>query len=193
MMQTEFEAMTGIIVTAAHYAEIEKVYMDFDGDKAAFCEAYKENRGGIAEKIARNADWAMIEKETSAEAELGKMHKHIKELKAELEREQEWKPIGESNMSNEQYQRLQESGKVMSDEAAVAFIAEECGFAPERITILHTITEYEISRHGRMRKTGQIERLPVYDATDWHYMHFTVRVAGGRMEYEYINGTLETM
>ena len=40
-----------IFPTTEEYKTIEKFYMNFDGDKDEFCEAYKKNEGFIAEKI----------------------------------------------------------------------------------------------------------------------------------------------
>lgn len=58
MMIQEFEKLTGIYPTADLYAVIEAAYMEFDGDKTAFCKAYKSNKNGIAEKIQREANMA---------------------------------------------------------------------------------------------------------------------------------------
>ena len=47
MLQKEFEALTGKKVTAAEYAEIEKVYMAIDNmDKEEFCAAWNEQKFG---------------------------------------------------------------------------------------------------------------------------------------------------
>lgn len=47
MLQKEFEALTGKKVTAAEYAEIEKVYMAIDNmDKEEFCVAWNEQKFG---------------------------------------------------------------------------------------------------------------------------------------------------
>ena len=45
----EFEKRTGYFPTTEEYKTIEKIYMNFDGDKDEFCEAYKKNEF-IAEK-----------------------------------------------------------------------------------------------------------------------------------------------
>lgn len=52
----EFEKRTGYFPTTEEYKTIEKFYMNFDGDKDKFCEAYKKNEGFIAEKIQREAN-----------------------------------------------------------------------------------------------------------------------------------------
>lgn len=41
MMLEEFEKRTGYFPTMEEYAAIEKAYMEFSGDKDAFCKAYK--------------------------------------------------------------------------------------------------------------------------------------------------------
>lgn len=58
MMKKEFEALTGIFPSDELYKTIEAAYYDFAGDKTAFCKAYKANKGGIAERIQREADKA---------------------------------------------------------------------------------------------------------------------------------------
>ena len=41
----EFEKRTGYFPTTEEYKTIEKFYMNFNGDKDEFCEAYKKNEG----------------------------------------------------------------------------------------------------------------------------------------------------
>lgn len=52
----EFEKRTGYFPTTEEYKTIEKFYMNFDGGKDEFCEAYKKNEGFIAEKIQHEAN-----------------------------------------------------------------------------------------------------------------------------------------
>ena len=56
MLKHEFEELTGFHPTESLYQVIEDSYYNFNGDKKAFCEAYKENRDGLASKIQREAD-----------------------------------------------------------------------------------------------------------------------------------------
>lgn len=74
----------------------------------------------------------------------------------------------------------------MTDAEAVELIASEFGFSADKIEIVHKIATYEISRHNRLRKTGEIERPPVSDATDWNYVRFNC----ARWWYEMIDGQL---
>ncbi|MEA5142401.1 MAG: hypothetical protein VB023_02335 [Oscillibacter sp.] len=53
MMIEEFEKRTGFYPSANLYESIEKAYMDSKVDKDAFCEVYKQNADGLAEKIRR--------------------------------------------------------------------------------------------------------------------------------------------
>ena len=94
--------------------------------------------------------------------------KRIDELTAELDRELEWKPSdgAGTNMSQNDYAHLADCGKTMTDEEAKAFIADECGFAPEKIRILHEVNTYEVNKHSRLRKSGTFDRASVYESTD---------------------------
>lgn len=55
MMREEFEQRTGFLPSQPLYSIIEKYYMNFDGDKDAFCKAYKKDADGLATKIQREA------------------------------------------------------------------------------------------------------------------------------------------
>ena len=70
MMREEFEQRTGFLPTLSLYSIIEKYYMNFDGDKDAFCKAYKKDTDGLATKIQREADMAAIKR--SEERRVGK-------------------------------------------------------------------------------------------------------------------------
>lgn len=94
MMLSEFEQRTGFYPTLVQYAAIERAYMDFDGDKDAFCKAYKKNADGIAERIQREVNLATIKQEREQTTALTRRDVEIERLKKELEREQEWKPYG---------------------------------------------------------------------------------------------------
>ena len=81
---------------------------------------------------------------------------------------------------------LAKYGKAMTDEEAKAFIADECGFDPEKIRILHEVNTYEVNKHHRLRKSGTFDRAPVYEATDWNYVRFDCAC----FMYELVNGEL---
>lgn len=56
----------------------------------------------------------------------------------------------------------------------------------EKVTVIREVTAYEVNRHHILRKTGRIERKPLYFAADWNYIRFTC----GSIEYEMKNGEL---
>ena len=193
----EFTERTGFYPTYEHYKFIEKSYMDFDGDKDAFCKAYKANENGLAEKITRE-----VERFVEEQTELG-MHEHdameerlnaqqeeIEKLKAQLDAELEWTPCKDAGtqMTQRDYVKLREDSftKVMTDEEAANFIAEELGFNGVRVRIIHMVDTYEVNKHRRMRVAETYEREPLYESTDWNYVRFDV--CG--MTYEYVNGQL---
>lgn len=194
MMISEFIDRTGFEPTAKEYAKIEDAYYDFNGDKDTFCKAFVKNGG--AKKICK-ARAAEIERLNSLLMETEKQYKQdisdrdrrIDQLTAELDRELEWKPAANTgtNMEQDRYEHLARSGRKMTDEEAKAFIADECGFAPEKIRILHEASTYEVNKHLRLRVAGTFDRTPVYDATDWNYVRFD---CAGFM-YELVNGELQ--
>lgn len=187
MMIQEFEQLTGIYPSAQLYSVIESAYAEFDGDKVAFCKAYKENANGIASKIQHEATVADAKAFIEHDAQIKKMQEEIENLKKQVEREQEWKPcVDTNNFPQDRYDKLKASGSVMTDDEAKDLICDEFGFAREKIKLYHSIPAYEVNRHRQLREVGQIERLPLYDATDWNYIRFDC--AG--WSYEMINGQL---
>ncbi len=107
----------------------------------------------------------------------------------DLEREQEWKPyVDENNYPQTRYDELKLSGgtRVLTDEEAKDLLYDWYGFAREKIKIYHAIPAFEINLHRYLRKVGEIERLPLYNATDWNYIRFDC----GCMSYELINDDL---
>lgn len=189
MMITEFEKLTGIFPTSDLYKAIEAAYYEYDGDKAAFCKAYKENTDGIAERIQRAANGTAADEAIEADARIAKMQAEIENLKKRLEAEQEWKPyVDTNNYEQSRYDELKAAGgtRILTDEGAKDLLYDWYGFAREKVTIFHEIPAYEVSRHRELRKVGTIERLPLYNATDWNYIRFDC----GCMTYELINDEL---
>lgn len=190
----EFTDRTGFYPSFELYTVIEAHYMEQSGDKDAFCKAYKENADGLAEKIQQEAAMLSLNNQSRAIAAANELRLENETLKeqaerliAQLEREQEWKPFGHnSSMKDDDYAKLCQSGRTMTDDEAVELIASEFGFAPEKIEIVHQIKTYEVSRHRQLRQKGAIDRPPVYDATDWNYVRFNC--AG--WAYEMIDGQL---
>lgn len=194
MMKQEFEKLTGIFPSNDLYRVIERRYMDFEGDKTAFCEAYMKNRDGLAESIQREADRKNNEvqelfkhRQQEADRAVKAMKDHINELALELAKEQEWKPFECSQMDDEEYLKLkQATGEEMTATAACVWIEGEFGLKAGLINIHTKIPKYEADRHGRMRRNGERDRPPVYNATDWNYCRFDV----SGWKYEVINGQL---
>lgn len=194
MMREEFEQRTGFYPSSALYTIIEKHYTEFNGDKDAFCKAYKKNADGLAEKIQREADMETFRTQQEVEKAQKATETRIAELEKALEREQEWKPYEmNGNVSQADYEKLADGAETgrcshyMTDAEAIAWICDEFDFDPSKITILHEIDEYEINRHRQLRRTGKkIDRRPVYCATDYHYIRFNT----SRWYYEVWNGQL---
>lgn len=191
MMMSEFIDRTGFEPTASEYERIEKAYYDFDGDKDAFCKAFVKDSGEKKICKARAAEIQrlksqMIELEKQFKKDVADREKQIDELTADLDRELEWKPSTGTgtNMSQSDYDHLARSGRKMTDEKAKAFIADECGFDPEKIRIQHEVNTYEVNKYRRLRKSGTFDRAPVYEATDWNYVRFDCAC----FMYELVNG-----
>ena len=193
MMISEFIDRTGFEPTAREYAKIEDAYYNFDGDKDAFCKAFVAHNGekqiskARAEEIERLNSQKM-EMEKTFKKDIADRDRRIDQLTAELDVELEWKPSNDAgtNMEQKRYEELAKYGKAMTDEEAKAFIADECGFDPEKIRILHEVNTYEVNKHRRLRKSGTFDRAPVYEATDWNYVRFDCAC----FMYELVNGEL---
>lgn len=197
MLMEEFEKLTGFFPTVDHYAAIEAAYTDFDGDKAAFCAAWKTNKDGIADAIARKANGARLSSERKASAEFSRLNQEIARrdheiarLKEALKREQEWKPYEDShNISQSDYEDLANCSHTrrMSDDEAKDLLYDWFGFAREKIKIHHSVPLYEIDRHQQLHPVGEVERLPLYNSTDWNYIRFDC----GRVAYELHNDQIQ--
>lgn len=190
MMLKEFETRTGYFPAMKEYEAIEKAYIEFGGDKDAFCNAYKENEDGIAEKIQYEVNMQYIHTQQLMDS----YKAQIIELKKALEREEEWKLCeNPNNVRQNDYERLAEGAETgnhsyyMTDAEAIARICDVFDFDPSKITIIHEVDELEVNRHKFLRKTGQkIERHPVYCAPDYYYIRFNTSY----WYYEVWNGQL---
>lgn len=163
MMMSEFIDRTGFEPTASEYERIEKAYYDFDGDKDAFCKAFVKDSGEKKICKARAAEIQrlksqMIELEKQFKKDVADREKQIDELTADLDRELEWKPSTGTgtNRSQSDYDHLARSGRKMTDEKAKAFIADECGFDPEKIRIQHEVNTYEVNKYRRLRPRARV-------------------------------------
>ena len=193
MMMSEFIDRTGFEPTAKEYAKIEEAYYDFDGDKDAFCKAFVKDGGARKLCKARAAEIdrlnsLLLESERQYKKDMADREKRIDELTADLDKELEWKPSTGTgtNMSQSDYDHLARSGRKMTDEKAKAFIADECGFDPEKIRIQHEVNTYEVNKYRRLRKSGTFDRAPMYESTDWNYVRFDCAC----FMYELVNGEL---
>lgn len=121
--------------------------------------------------------------------EHNKIATELEKVKAELNKELEWKDCENmgTNMSEKDYLHLKKSGKVMTKQEAIDLIASEFGFDPEKITILSTVQTFEVNKYHCTRVKESLVRDPIYDATDWNYIRFNC----SNWCYEMINGQLE--
>ncbi len=194
MMMSEFIERTGFEPSAEEYEKIEEQYYNFDGDKDAFCANWL-TQGGILRCCKERAlkieqlNSKILEIEHMSRMEDKKLQQRIADLEAQLDRELEWKPCTGSgtNMDQERYEHLASAGKGLSDQEAKELIADECGFSPEKITILHTASAYEVNKYRQLRQAAEYDRKPVYESTDWNYIRFDC----ASFMYELVNGELE--
>lgn len=195
MQIKEFVERTGFEPTFEEYGRIEKAYMEFDGDKDAFCKAFVEAGGEHSMYVARalqiaNQQSQIIDLQKALQQRSKEYENKIAKLQAELDAELEWQPchnIGTS-LPQPEYEKLanQPDTKIFSLEEAIDFISRKCGFDPAKITITNTVKTYEINKHHRTRVAQAFIRESLYNATDWNYICFSC--AG--YEYEYIDGQL---
>lgn len=197
MLRSEFETLTRIYPSETLYSVIEEFYNESKLDKHEFCENYKLNADGLAERIQEEANELEAEKAQQAyfevrelKADLDKMRMDRNRLKDQLDRELDWHPAEHTgtNMKQKEYQKLLEcyTTEVLSDEEAVKRISELFGFMPDRIQILREVQTFEVNKYNRQRVKDTYQREPLYDATDWNYIRFDC--AGN--QWELINGEL---
>lgn len=193
MMIHEFIDRTGFKPTAEEYAEIEKQYMGFNGDKDAFCKAFDVEQA-CARRLARmdNMKNELEEMRETAKKREDELKRQIEKLQAKLDRELEWNPYegAGTNVKQEDYLHLANSGRKLSDEEAKQFIHDEFGFATDKIEIIHEVSTYEVNKHRQCRKAETFRREPYYEATDWYYIRFDVEAAM-TWQWEVFDGEIE--
>ena len=121
---------------------------------------------------------------------LNKYIERISELEKALEREQEWRPFKDKPyISQKDYEELACVSiiKRISDDEAKNFLYNEYGFAQEKIIIIHSVSEREINRHGKVRNVCERDRSPLYHSKDWNYIYFYCAC----IEYELRDGKLK--
>jgi len=200
MMMQEFVDLTDYTPTLDEYEAIDAEYMAQDDTKQKFCATWAENKDAslarcrkavivnLYDKIRSHEDLIKRRNEEAITADktIEALKLKIKSLESELDREQEWKPYKAEKVERfkKDYEKLESDPftKVLSEEEAKQMIAKECGFDTDQITILYEVRTYEVNRHGQLRKAGEIDAKPLYNATDWNYIRF--KVMGRIFEFE---------
>ena len=144
MMQSEFTELTKIYVTASHYAEIEKRYMEMNISKQEFCKLYKANKDGIQEATARQA--SLNEWKEKADAE-----KESKEWERKFDREQEILRNRNKDLFNaneEKAERIRQWQMSYNKEAERANKAEEKVEALEHEVMILKAKLYDMMMNG---------------------------------------------
>lgn len=142
-----------------------------------------------AEKAEENAVCCQKSTEELSN-KLEQAEKEIGRLKQQLDTELEWKDYEiEGNVRQDDYEHLvkQSDTRFLTDEEAKDILYGWYGFAKEKLVIQKTVPVYQINRHRQLRKTGEAERRPVYNATDWNYIRFDC----GPVSYELYNDSLK--
>lgn len=146
--------------------------------------SYKED-AQIAEKKVEDLNREV----TELKKEVAELKKKLTRTQEELEKEQEWTYYeAKENVSWKDYQRLRTSSgtRIMDECEAKELLNDWFGFELDKIKIVRTVPICQINRHRRLRRIGDEERLPLYNATDWNYIRFDC----GMMTYELHDGEL---
>ena len=195
MMMSEFIDRTGFTPTYEEYLKIEEAYYNFDSNKDAFCKAFVEGNGEkkICSMRAKKIDQLksqLVESDRNIKELTERYEQKIRLLQAQLDAELEWKPCKDcgTNMEQARYENLLNSGtsKKLTVEEAKQFIAEECGFDPDKIRIVTEVSTYEVNKYRQTRKSATFTREPVYESTDWNYVRFDC----ANFMYEFVNGEI---
>lgn len=194
MMMSEFIDRTGFTPTYEEYLKIEEAYYNFDGNKDDFCRAFVSENGEkqIYQKRAELIEQLksqLVESDRTFKEMADKYDRKIKLLQAQLDAELDWKPSsGGTNMEQARYEKLLNCGtsKKLTVEEAKQFIADECGFDPDKIHIVKEVSTYEVNKYRQTRKSATFTREPVYESTDWNYVRFDC----ANFMYEFVNGEI---
>lgn len=193
----EFEVLTGFHPPMSLYEVIERDYESSDLDKYQYCEQYKADKDGMAERLSRIADKLAWEQTDRATKELNRLRKELTdtqarltETQARLDCELDWQPAKDigTNMSEREYQLLADDTAPMSELDAIRRITQECGFDTACIELVQTVETFDKNKYGKCRVSGTFSRLPVWASTDWNYIRF--QVCGN--QWEIVNGELMT-
>lgn len=95
-----------------------------------------------------------------------------------------------TNLPQDDYLKLEQSAKVLSDAEAILLVNSEFGFEAARIDILHQ-AEIDVTVKGSTYvQYAKVGRKPLHCSTDWNYVRFNVRTSPATWYYEMINGHL---
>lgn len=194
MMMSEFIDRTGFTPTYEEYLKIEEAYYNFDGNKDAFCKAFVSANGekeicSLRAKKIEQLKSQLVESDRIVKEMTERYEQKLRLLQAQLDAELEWKPSsGGTNMEQARYERLLNCGtsKKLTVEEAKQFIADECGFDPDKIHIVTEVSTYEVNKYRQTRKSATYTREPVYESTDWNYVRFDC----ANFMYEFVNGDI---
>lgn len=196
MLKSEFEKLSGVVVSDYQYKIIEQKYIATDEDKAAFAKRYKDNNNSLATVCCRQEDEQIAKLKESFEKyikikteEIDRLEKQIEELTKQLDKELEWEPfVPASEVQQEDYEYGRAPSWMLATSEAIEKVCDEFGFDPAKVRILTTAPAYEKNRHGAIRvKEGEtIDRAPYWCATDDNYIRFTCAL----WTYEMYNGEL---
>ncbi len=203
MLISEFENLTGIYPSANQYSVIEKFYSESKEDKHEFCENYKLNADGLAERIQTEVNKLEQEREKDFASRLYELDSRIEELEKALEREQktsahlrtrldeelDWHPAEHTgtNMKQSDYEELANQSYAQEDEEHAKYtLSSLFGFIEDLIVIHHHAETFEVNKYHRIRRKETYQRDPYYAASDWNYIRFDC--AG--CQWELVNGEL---
>lgn len=174
MLIHEFEELTGFRPTEQHYEVIEDYYNADDRDKDEFCKAFKENEGGLATRIQREANIRMYTLKADAYSETVRFESRIKDLEERLYKAEGWKEYEDPRaVTGMQYEALKDGCDPMTDADAKKLLHDWFGFDKSKVEICHAAPKEIISRDGRIKEVGTECRKPLYGATDFYYIRFT--------------------
>lgn len=128
----------------------------------------------------------------NAKLEIDKLNRENRELNEQVNKLAEWEPdtkIG-TQFSQARYFDLRNTSgtRVLSDDEAARLIEDEFGFRADRVNIIHHAETYKKSDRLHIFKVDkQLERDPLYNASDWNYIRFDCN----GWYYEMINGQIQ--
>ena len=189
MLITEFEERTGIFPPLHLYKVIEDMYMASPDDKDTFCNNFKKNMDGVAEKAAREAFINVSKIIKDKDIQIAALEKQVCQLSQKLKAEEEWMPYVDKNVSDDQYNELlgSEISLFWKEADVIDYISKYFGFDRSRIKLVTSVPVYERNRHGLLRKVSNKIRFPLYASSDWNYARFDC----ADEKWELVNGELE--